>query len=59
MYKPNGAFKIDRQTKITASRISDPHLRGEYVRMMIQAQLAYEKKKNSRNFKIEPDGDDV
>ena len=38
-------FKIDKETKRILATIIDPHQRGEYVRAMVGAQLAYEKAK--------------
>jgi hypothetical protein len=38
-------FKIDKETKRVLATIIDPHQRGEYIRTMVGAQLAYEKAK--------------
>jgi hypothetical protein len=40
--KPTSTFKMRKQTKIMAAKFIDPHKRGEYLRAMVQAQLAEE-----------------
>lgn len=40
--KPSSSFKIKKSTKMYAANFVDPHRRGEYLRSMIQAQLAEE-----------------
>lgn len=40
--KPSANFRIKKQYKRMAAKYADPHKRGEYLRAMIQAQLAEE-----------------
>jgi hypothetical protein len=41
-------FKLSGQTKVVATGILDPHERGEYLRLMIEAQKTAENFQNSR-----------
>lgn len=50
--KPTSTFKLDRQTKRLSAKFLDSHERGQYIRMMIDAQLAYDEgKRNVGKFK--------
>lgn len=40
--KPTSSFKLKKQYKRTAALYADSHKRGEYLRSMVQAQLAEE-----------------
>ena len=40
--KPTSTFRIKKQYKRTAALFVNPHQRGEYLRSMVQAQLAEE-----------------
>lgn len=43
--KPTANFRIKKQYKRMAAKYADPHKRGEFLRAMIQAQLAEEEAK--------------
>jgi len=42
MLKPGKTFNLDKQTKRILATIADPHIRSEFKRAMIQAQLQSE-----------------
>jgi hypothetical protein len=43
--KASSNFKINKETKRVLATFIDRHERGEYLRTMVGAQLAYEKAK--------------
>ena len=40
--KPTSSFRLKKEYKRVAATYIDPHKRGEYIRSMVQAQLAEE-----------------
>ena len=43
--KASSGFKLNKEIKRVLATFTDRHERGEYIRAMISAQLAYEKAK--------------
>jgi hypothetical protein len=50
MIKPDKNFRMHSSTKTMLAQFIDPHERGHFKRLMIQAQL-YEEKAKKENFK--------
>lgn len=46
--KPNQQFKLKRSTKTLLSTFVDPHARGHFKRMMIDAQLSAAKREKDK-----------
>lgn len=49
-YKPTSAFKLSKTTKRVMATISDPVRRGQYKRIMMEAQL-YAEEADKKPFK--------
>lgn len=43
--KTNGTFKLSKSTKRVLSTMTDSHMRGDYKRMMIEAEVAFARAK--------------